>query len=113
MYYLRKPARAPFLTPALKLVFSAQALGEVREEVRIWDHKIHQPRPVLFPHEKGIRALRRWYAQFYPSGLPAAPSSDVAAPAEAETGDRTESDGDAVPPSRDAQLRRREPNVHH
>jgi hypothetical protein len=47
----------------------------VREEVRIWDHKIHQSRPVLLPHEKGIRALRRWYAQFYPSEVPAeAPS---------------------------------------
>nr|WP_256255104.1 Rieske 2Fe-2S domain-containing protein [Streptomyces sp. cf124] len=67
LYYLRKPRRLPFLTPLLKLVFRAEALGEVREEVRIWDHKIHQARPVLLPHEKGIRALRRWYAQFYPA----------------------------------------------
>ncbi|MGW2050604.1 Rieske 2Fe-2S domain-containing protein [Streptomyces sp. NPDC001858] len=66
LYYLRKPSRARFLTPTLKLVFRAEALGEVREEVRIWDHKIHRARPVLLPHEKGIRALRRWYAQFYP-----------------------------------------------
>lgn len=66
LYYLRKPARLPFLTPLFKLVFRAEALGEVRGEVRIWDHKIHQARPVLLPHEKGIRALRRWYAQFYP-----------------------------------------------
>ncbi|MBP5868624.1 MULTISPECIES: Rieske 2Fe-2S domain-containing protein [Streptomyces] len=66
LYYLRKPAWLPFLTPLFKLVFRAEALGEVREEVQIWDHKIHQPRPVLLPHEKGIRALRRWYAQFYP-----------------------------------------------
>ena len=41
----------------------------MREEVRIWDHKIHQARPVLLPHEKGIRALRRWYAQFYPADV--------------------------------------------
>lgn len=68
LYYLRKPAWLPFLTPLFKLVFRAEALGEVREEVRIWDHKIHQARPVLLPHEKGIKALRRWYAQFYPSG---------------------------------------------
>ncbi|MFF6781164.1 Rieske 2Fe-2S domain-containing protein [Streptomyces sp. NPDC012510] len=67
LYYLRKPRRLPFLTPLWKLVFRADALGEVREEVRIWDHKIHQTRPVLLPHEKGIRALRRWYAQFYPA----------------------------------------------
>ncbi|MFI0774477.1 Rieske 2Fe-2S domain-containing protein [Streptomyces sp. NPDC021212] len=67
LYYVRKPARLPLLAPVLKLVFRAEALKEVREEVRIWDHKIHQARPVLLPHEKGIRALRRWYAQFYPA----------------------------------------------
>ncbi|MDX3309197.1 Rieske 2Fe-2S domain-containing protein [Streptomyces sp. NPDC054884] len=66
LYYVRRPRRAPFLTPVLKLVFRAAALGEVRQEARIWDHKIHRARPVLLPHEKGIRALRRWYAQFYP-----------------------------------------------
>jgi phenylpropionate dioxygenase-like ring-hydroxylating dioxygenase large terminal subunit len=33
LYYLRKPARAPFLTPLFKLVFRREALGEVREEV--------------------------------------------------------------------------------
>ncbi|WP_234383289.1 Rieske 2Fe-2S domain-containing protein [Streptomyces dysideae] len=109
LYYLRKPARAPFLTPALKLVFRAEALGEVHEEVRIWDYKIHQPRPVLLPHEKGIKALRRWYAQFYPSGLPIAPSSDVASPAEAETSDRTGGGGDSTAPSQDVRQRRREP----
>ncbi|WP_460067869.1 Rieske 2Fe-2S domain-containing protein [Streptomyces sp. YKOK-I1] len=75
LYYLRKPARARFLTPALKLVFRAEALDEVREEVHIWDHKIHQPRPVLLPHEQGIRHLRRWYAQFYPSETATPPAS--------------------------------------
>lgn len=69
LYYLRKPARLPFLVPVLKLIFRREALREVREEVNIWDHKIHQPRPVLLPHEQGIRALRRWYAQFYPSDV--------------------------------------------
>ncbi|WP_405818880.1 Rieske 2Fe-2S domain-containing protein [Streptomyces sp. NBC_01390] len=86
LYYVRKPARFPLrlLTPLLKLVFRAEALGEVREEVEIWDHKIHQARPVLLPHEKGIRALRRWYMQFYPSevtiprDVPEATSADPA-----------------------------------
>ncbi len=67
LYHLRKPAGMPFLTPALKLIFRTQAFGEVREETRIWDHKIHRARPVLLPHEHGIKALRRWYAQFYPA----------------------------------------------
>lgn len=79
LYYLRHPGRAGrpvrFLTPALKLVFRAEALGEVREEVRIWDHKVHQPRPVLLPHEQGIRQLRRWYAQFYPADDAVTPSA--------------------------------------
>jgi len=70
LYHVRKPARLPFLAPLFKLVFRAEALGEVREEVRIWDHKIHQARPVLLPHEKGIRELRRWYAQFYRAPKP-------------------------------------------
>lgn len=68
LYYIRKPRRLPFLASPLKFLFRWEALGEVREEVRIWDHKIHQQRPVLLPHEKGIRSLRRWYAQFYPPG---------------------------------------------
>jgi phenylpropionate dioxygenase-like ring-hydroxylating dioxygenase large terminal subunit len=68
LYYVRKPAKAPFAAPLLKLVFRATATAEVRQEVEIWDHKVHHPRPVLLPHEKGIKALRRWYAQFYPSG---------------------------------------------
>lgn len=80
LYYIRKPSRPVlrFLTPVLKLAFRAEALGEVREEVRIWDHKIHQPHPVLLPHEKGIRALRRWYAQFYPPEVTMAPVSHPA-----------------------------------
>jgi hypothetical protein len=63
LYYVGKPARLPLLAPVLKLVFRAEALGEVHDEVRIWDHKIYQSRPVPLPHEKGIKALRRWYAQ--------------------------------------------------
>jgi phenylpropionate dioxygenase-like ring-hydroxylating dioxygenase large terminal subunit len=70
LYYLRKPAKLPFLVSFLKLVFRAEALKEVREEVRIWDHKVYRSNPVLLPHEKGIKALRRWYAQFYPVNAP-------------------------------------------
>ncbi|MCX4775372.1 Rieske 2Fe-2S domain-containing protein [Streptomyces sp. NBC_01264] len=86
LYYIRKPRRLPFLTPCLKLAFRAEALGEVRDEVRIWDHKIHQPRPVLLPHEKGIRTLRRWYEQFYSPDFAAAPGPTPAAPPCAEHG---------------------------
>jgi phenylpropionate dioxygenase-like ring-hydroxylating dioxygenase large terminal subunit len=65
LYFIRKPPKAPFAAPLLKLAFRTEALGEVRKEIRIWDQKIHRPTPVLLPHEHGIKALRRWYAQFY------------------------------------------------
>jgi phenylpropionate dioxygenase-like ring-hydroxylating dioxygenase large terminal subunit len=81
LYYVRKPDRLRPAAPLLKLVFRAEALKEVREEIRIWDRKIHQARPVLLPHEKGIRALRKWYAQFYPAG-PVGPAGEPTAPAE-------------------------------
>jgi phenylpropionate dioxygenase-like ring-hydroxylating dioxygenase large terminal subunit len=82
LYYIRKPARMPFLAPLFKLVFRREALAEVREEVRIWDHKIHQARPVLLPHERGIKALRRWYTQFYPAAdsLPEEPLPEESLP---------------------------------
>jgi phenylpropionate dioxygenase-like ring-hydroxylating dioxygenase large terminal subunit len=79
--YVAKPSAAPFLHPLLKQAFRLVALPEVRQEVRIWDHKIHRPRPVLLPHEQGIRALRKWYAQFYdqqPADEPATPGTDTA-----------------------------------
>jgi hypothetical protein len=76
LYYVRKPARLPFLAPVLKLGFRSEALDEVRDEVRIWEHKVHRARPVLLPFEKGIRALRRWYAQFYPGPVAVLPRAE-------------------------------------
>jgi hypothetical protein len=75
----------PFLAPVLKLAFRTQAFGEVREEIRIWDHKVHRARPVLLPHEKGIKALRRWYAQFYDEPVPATTPAHVDASSRMES----------------------------
>lgn len=77
LYYIRRP-KIPFATPVLKLAFRLVAFGEVREELAIWDHKIHRPRPVFLPHEQGIKALRRWYSQFYPPHSPEAIESAMA-----------------------------------
>jgi phenylpropionate dioxygenase-like ring-hydroxylating dioxygenase large terminal subunit len=71
LYFIRKPTWAPFLSPLYKMVFKRAALPEVRQEIAIWDHKIYRERPVLLPHEQGIKALRRWYAQFYAPDLTA------------------------------------------
>ncbi|TDZ78938.1 3-ketosteroid-9-alpha-monooxygenase oxygenase subunit [Mycobacteroides salmoniphilum] len=67
LYYVRKPRGAALaLTPLLKLIFRISAFKEVHHEVAIWDNKIHRAKPILLPHEQGIRALRQWYQQFYP-----------------------------------------------
>lgn len=65
LHYIKRKKNAPMLMPAQKLFFKLVAGPEVLEERRIWDAKIWRERPVLLPHETGIRSLRRWYAQFY------------------------------------------------
>lgn len=65
LHYVKRKPNAPWLTPLQKAFFSYIARPEVLEEKRIWDHKVWRERPILLPHETGIRALRRWYAQFY------------------------------------------------
>lgn len=65
IYLIKRPPFAPLLHPLLRAIFRITAYGEVDAEAAIWDRKIYQRRPILLPHEKGIRALRRWYEQFY------------------------------------------------
>lgn len=64
-YFLGRPSRLPFLAPLVPWVFARVSDPEVEAEVAIWDRKRYLTRPVLLPHETGIRELRRWYAQFY------------------------------------------------
>lgn len=35
------------------------------EDIRIWEHKVYRPRPVLCDGDGPIGKLRRWYRQFY------------------------------------------------
>lgn len=82
IYLIERPRYAPFLHPLLRELFRMTTDGEVDSEIAIWDRKVFSERPVFLRHETGIRALRRWYAQFYPSaateeGVEAATSSEV------------------------------------
>lgn len=65
IYLIKRPRFAPLLHPLLRAIFQTAAYGEVDAEASIRDRKIYRPRPILLPHEKGIRALRRWYEQCY------------------------------------------------
>lgn len=67
LHYIKRAELGRVLVPFQKLFFNLVAGPEIREERRIWDAKIWRERPILLPHETGIRALRRWYAQFYAS----------------------------------------------
>ncbi|MFW6067449.1 MAG: Rieske 2Fe-2S domain-containing protein [Myxococcota bacterium] len=43
-------------------------ISQWREDIAIWEHKVHRRRPMLVPGDGPILAMRRWYARFYPDG---------------------------------------------
>jgi 3-ketosteroid 9alpha-monooxygenase subunit A len=49
--------------------FARQYVDNLRQgflqDVRIWEHKVYRPRPVLCDGDGPIGQLRRWYRQFY------------------------------------------------
>lgn len=40
-------------------------VSQWRNDVAIWENKIHRPRPVLVQEDGPIHRLRRWFSQFY------------------------------------------------
>lgn len=52
-------------------------VSQWRNDVEIWEHKIHRERPILVQEDGPIMRLRRWFSQFYPD-TPARPSVAVA-----------------------------------
>lgn len=58
-------------------------VSQWRNDIDIWENKIHLRKPVLVRGDGPIHRLRRWYQQFYPSA-PEAPESDESLPPAAE-----------------------------
>jgi hypothetical protein len=46
-------------------LFHEAALADFKQDLKIWQHKIYRPRPVLVPGDGPILAYRQWASQFY------------------------------------------------
>ena len=73
-YMIKNWYGLPLLDSLLRLTFGLLTDPEVDAENAIWDRKTYVARPLFLPHEKGIRALRRWYEQFYETTTEARPA---------------------------------------
>lgn len=43
-------------------------ISQWREDIAIWENKIHHRKPMLVREDGPILAMRKWYGRFYPSG---------------------------------------------
>jgi len=43
-------------------------VSQWRNDIDIWERKIHRARPLLVQEDGPIHRLRRWFSQFYPGG---------------------------------------------
>ncbi|MCY0989580.1 Rieske 2Fe-2S domain-containing protein [Nannocystis sp. ILAH1] len=74
-----------FAAPKIPRLLVSYVIGnwvsQWRNDVVIWENKIHRPRPVLVQEDGPIHRLRRWFSQFYPDGSDArlTPQGDLAA----------------------------------
>lgn len=55
----------PAFTNMVDQLFHEAALADFKQDLRIWQHKIYRPRPVLVPGDGPILAYRQWASQFY------------------------------------------------
>ncbi len=56
---------ALFLCTQLARLILFSSASEVEKDVRIWEHKIYNAKPVLVPGDGPIRQYRRWATHFY------------------------------------------------
>jgi cholesterol 7-dehydrogenase len=72
-----------FAEPKIPRVLVSYVIGnwvsQWRNDVDIWERKIHRERPLLVQEDGPIHRLRRWFSQFYPDGGGATASGGLAA----------------------------------
>jgi cholesterol 7-dehydrogenase len=64
---------APKIPRALVSYVVGSWISQWRNDIAIWENKIHRPKPLLVAEDGPIHRLRKWFSQFYPDG--AAPST--------------------------------------
>lgn len=61
-----------FAEPKIPRLLVSYVIGnwvsQWRNDIEIWENKIHRPKPLLVQEDGPIHRLRRWFSQFYPDG---------------------------------------------
>ena len=52
-------------------------LGDIQQDVRIWEHKRYVDPPALAQGDGPVGRFRHWARQFYPPAAPTAPALDA------------------------------------
>jgi phenylpropionate dioxygenase-like ring-hydroxylating dioxygenase large terminal subunit len=60
-----KKAGNPLVRAAVSTLFIREVARQFEQDMPIWEHKQHLPRPVLCDGDGPIWAFRRWYQRFY------------------------------------------------
>jgi hypothetical protein len=72
-----------FAEPKIPRLLVSYVIGnwvsQWRNDVDIWERKIHRARPLLVQEDGPIHRLRRWFSQFYPDGGGATATGGLAA----------------------------------
>ena len=55
----------PGFTAMVDQLFHEAALADFKQDLKIWQHKVYRPRPVLVPGDGPILKYRQWASQFY------------------------------------------------
>ena len=55
----------PAFTGMVDQLFHEAALADFKQDLKIWQHKIYRPRPVLVQGDGPILKYRQWASQFY------------------------------------------------
>lgn len=59
----------PLLAPYANLIFLGECMMFERD-IKIWNYKKYERRPILVREDRAILAYRRWYSQFYSDHSP-------------------------------------------
>lgn len=62
---------SPKIPRALVSYVVGSWVSQWRNDIAIWENKIHRPKPLLVAEDGPIHRLRRWFSQFYPEGAAA------------------------------------------
>ena len=65
-YMVRADRRIPLLQPVIEWFIGTRVRREIRQDIPIWENKIHVATPILSSADGPIMRYRKWMKQFHP-----------------------------------------------